>query len=131
MPKEKYSYNNRAFYGRIEKSIKNLPPLYFHNDVKIAMVTVCENRNPNQKEAPRASINWTYGDAAPEKVISQTGKLENNQGISRLTKQMFLKNYSNLINRLPNISSSYKINGQNYTELKAMAIDFQVCIFLF
>lgn len=108
--------------GRIETSIQGLPPPYFLNKPKFALVTSTETRN--QIKAPNFGINWTISQRTVEVVNSLTGKTVNNK-VSRLTKQIFFMRYGNLIKQLPNLRIPRSISG-DYSEAKQSARDYQV-----
>lgn len=112
----------RAVCGRIETSIQGLPPPYFLNKPKFALVTSTETRN--QIKAPNFGINWTISQRTVEVVNSLTGKTVNNK-VSRLTKQVFFGRYANLIKQLPNLRIQRSISG-DYSETKLTARDYQI-----
>lgn len=112
----------RAVCGRIETAIQGLPPPYFLNKPKFALVTSTETRN--QIKAPNFGINWTISSRTVEVVNSLTGKTVNNK-VSRLTKQLFFSRYANLIKQLPNLRIPRTITG-DYSEVKLTARDYQV-----
>lgn len=111
-----------AVCGRIETSIQGLPPPYFLNKPKFALVTSTETRN--QIKAPNFGINWTISQRTVEVVNSLTGKTVNNK-VSRLTKQVFFMRYANLIKQLPNLRIPRNISG-DYSETKQSARDYQI-----
>lgn len=111
-----------AVCGRIETSIQGLPPPYFLNKPKFALVTSTETRN--QIKAPNFGINWTISQRTVEVVNSLTGKTVNNK-VSRLTKQIFFGRYANLIKQLPNLRISRSITG-DYSETKQAAREYQI-----
>lgn len=108
-----------AVCGRIETAIQGLPPPYYLNKPKFALVTSTETRN--QIKAPNFGINWTISQGTVEVVNSLTGKTVNNK-ISRLTKQVFFVRYANLIKQL-RIPRS--IAG-DYSEAKQAAREYQI-----
>ncbi|XP_031625540.1 double-stranded RNA-specific editase Adar isoform X2 [Contarinia nasturtii] len=112
----------RAVCGRIETSIQGLPPPYFLNKPKFALVTSTETRN--QIKAPNFGINWTFSQRTVEVVNSLTGKTVNNK-VSRLTKQVFFTRFANLIKQLPNLRGPRSIAG-DYRETKQTARDYQI-----
>lgn len=111
-----------AVCGRIETSIQGLPPPYFLNKPKFALVTSTETRN--QIKAPNFGINWTISQRTVEVVNSLTGKTVNNK-VSRLTKQVFFGRYANLIKQLPNLRIPRSITG-DYSETKQAAREYQI-----
>lgn len=112
----------RAVCGRIETSIQGLPPPYFLNKPKFALVTSTETRN--QIKAPNFGINWTCSQRTVEVVNSLTGKTVNNK-VSRLTKQMFFVRYGDLIKKLPNLQN-YRSIASDYSETKQASRDYQI-----
>lgn len=117
----KYSSINRAVCGRIETTIQGLPPPYYLNKPKFALVTSAETRN--QIKAPNFAINWTIGQKTVEVVNSLTGKTINGK-VSRITKQAFFTKYADLIKRLPNVQN--RIVRGDYGETKMSVRDYQV-----
>lgn len=117
----------RACCGRIETALQGLPPPYYLNKPKFALVTSAETRN--QIKAPNFGINWIFHLKSVEVVNSLTGKTMNGQ-VSRITKQAFFDKYVSLIKRLPN-GNIRQIRG-DYGDAKMVARDYQVRnIFLF
>lgn len=112
-------YRFSAVCGRIETAIQGLPPPYYLNKPKFALVTSTETRN--QIKAPNFGINWTISQGTVEVVNSLTGKTVNNK-ISRLTKQVFFLRYANLVKQL-RIPRSL---GGDYSEAKQAAREYQI-----
>lgn len=112
---------NRAVCGRIETTIQGLPPPYYLNKPKFALVTSAETRN--QIKAPNFAINWTIGQKTVEVVNSLTGKTINGK-VSRITKQAFFTKYADLIKRLPNVQN--RVVRGDYGETKMSVRDYQV-----
>lgn len=113
--------HNRAVCGRIETTIQGLPPPYYLNKPKFALVTSAETRN--QIKAPNFAINWTIGQKTVEVVNSLTGKTINGK-VSRITKQAFFTKYADIIKRLPNVQNRH-VRG-DYGETKMSVRDYQV-----
>ncbi|XP_037047154.1 double-stranded RNA-specific editase Adar isoform X1 [Bradysia coprophila] len=111
----------RAVCGRIETTIQGLPPPYYLNKPKFALVTSAETRN--QIKAPNFAINWTIGQKTVEVVNSLTGKTINGK-VSRITKQAFFTKYSDLIKRLPNVQN--RVVRGDYGETKMSVRDYQI-----
>lgn len=115
------SIQYRAVCGRIETTIQGLPPPYYLNKPKFALVTSAETRN--QIKAPNFAINWTIGQKTVEVVNSLTGKTINGK-VSRITKQAFFTKYSDIIKRLPNVQN--RVVRGDYGETKMSVRDYQV-----
>lgn len=111
----------RAIAGRLEKSIKGLPPPYRLNIPKLALVTSSEARC--QLKPPNYSINWTLGQNQIEIINSFTGKTVCNK-YSRVTKQNMFHRFARIVSQLPNIQN--RTITKDYGEEKSVVIDYQV-----
>jgi double stranded RNA-specific editase B len=111
----------RAIAGRLEKSIKGLPPPYRLNIPKLALVTSSEARC--QLKPPNYSINWTIGQSQIEIINSFTGKTVCNK-YSRLTKQNMFHRFSRIVSQLPNIPN--RSISKDYGDEKGLVYDYQV-----
>ncbi|KAL7030625.1 hypothetical protein ACKWTF_006732 [Chironomus riparius] len=111
----------RAIAGRLEKSIKGLPPPYRLNIPKLALVTSSEARC--QLKPPNYSINWTIGQSQIEIINSFTGKTVCNK-YSRLTKQNMFHRFSRIVSQLPNVSN--RSICKDYGDEKGLVYDYQV-----
>lgn len=116
-----YFHKIRAIAGRLEKSIKGLPPPYRLNIPKLALVTSSEARC--QLKPPNYSINWTIGQNQIEIINSFTGKTVCNK-YSRVTKQNIFHRFARIISQLPNIPNRKNVN--DYADEKACVADYQV-----
>ncbi|CAH1718763.1 unnamed protein product [Chironomus riparius] len=110
----------RAIAGRLEKSIKGLPPPYRLNIPKLALVTSSEARC--QLKPPNYSINWTIGQSQIEIINSFTGKTVCNK-YSRLTKQNMFHRFSRIVSQLPNVSN--RSICKDYGDEKGLVYDYQ------
>ncbi|XP_070491355.1 double-stranded RNA-specific editase Adar isoform X2 [Chironomus tepperi] len=110
----------RAIAGRLEKSIKGLPPPYRLNIPKLALVTSSEARC--QLKPPNYSINWTIGQNQIEIINSFTGKTVCNK-YSRLTKQNMFHRFSRIVSQLPNITN--RSISKDYGDEKGLVYDYQ------
>ncbi|GFS81359.1 double-stranded RNA-specific editase 1 [Trichonephila clavipes] len=115
----------RAIFGRLENSLKELPPLFKLNKPKMCTTSSPEVRH--LLKSPNYSINWTIGLEHPEVVNATTGKTEAGQ-VSRLSKTTFFKRFMNIYDRLSHIHdyetpklglyASYKNVVKHYQEAK-------------
>lgn len=112
---------SRAIAGRLEKSIKGLPPPYRLNIPKLALVTSSEARC--QLKPPNYSINWTVGQNQIEIINSFTGKTVCNK-YSRLTKQNMFHRFARIVSQLPN--SHKRTITKDYGDEKGAVLDYQV-----
>lgn len=115
----------RAIFGRLENSLKDLPPLFKLNKPKM-----CTTSSPGVRlllKSPNFSINWTTGLGRPEIVNAATGKTEAGH-VSRLSKTAFFSRFLNIYDRLSHIYdyetpklglySSYKNVAKHYQDAK-------------
>lgn len=116
---------HRAVYGRIERSVHNLPPNYCHNLPNIAIVKNIEKRDPNQRGPPVSGVNWIIGHNSLETVFARSGKLEND-GVSRIAKQSLFRRFLNLSNNLEGLLNDSGLERELYEKVKSRAVNFQV-----
>lgn len=114
----------RAFYGRIENQVKNLPKNYRLNKPQLLQASQTVAIQDSQR--PVHSCNWySPGKYGVEVLDATTGQvIALNQQFSQISKRAFLHEYSNLSMML----KSYKNLEQNYMKAKLSATQYYVRI---
>lgn len=114
---------HRAFYGRFESSLTDLPNNFKLNKPKLSEISSIQSRN--YSTSPDYCISWSADASKIEVLQSKTGKTVDGK-VSWLSKISFFTRYTNLMFRLPNANELYHIVGGNYHETKYAARDYQV-----
>lgn len=86
-----------------------------------------ETRHP--AKAPSFSINWFTGCESPEIVNTTTGKPDS--GMSRLSKQSFLKRFENLCEEISTFSGEKLPLPPLYCDAKLAVANYNVSIYMF
>lgn len=120
----RYFSNNRAFWGRLESALGDLPINYKLNKPRLAETTYKEYRS--YAKSPEYSVNWMVNDNNFEVINARTGKVIDSEGISRLAKTSLFSKYTNLMRRLPNAHELYHVVGGSYFKTKQAAENYQV-----
>lgn len=115
----------RALFGRFEKTLGALPPMFRLNKPKLCAISSPEGRH--LVKSPNFSVNWTFGLGRAEVVNATTGKTEKGL-VSRLSKRAFFQRFLNIYGRLPVVDkfetpkpalyAAYKGVVRNYQETK-------------
>lgn len=112
----------RALFGRFEKTLGDLPPLFKLNKPKLCAISSPEIRH--LVKSPNFSVNWTSGLGRAEVVNATTGKTEKGL-VSRLSKRAFFQRFLNIYGRLPFIDKFETPKPALYAAYKAVVKDYQ------
>lgn len=113
----------RALHDRIKDSLKNLPPSYHLSNPSMFFLNSTDSKITS---GPNFAIAWSRGDENYEIINTRTGQTKN--GISKFSKQTFLKRFVSIIRKLSD--DHQKINLGVYSDLKFLAEDYQVTNFI-
>jgi len=119
------SHLYRAVSGRIENTLKDLPPSFKLNKPKMSQGSSVESRQP--QKAPTISVNWDCEDQQLEVLNAITGRQEGDLS-SRLCKRKLLKRFISLLDH----PAAKPITGvdpvavkqMSYGEVKAASTDY-------
>lgn len=123
-----FLYFIRAFWGRIESTLVDLPINYKLNKPKLGETTHNEYRS--YAKSPEYSVNWLINDNRFEVINARTGKVMDSDKVSRLAKQCLFSKYTNIMKKLPNAREIYHVVGGSYHKTKQAAENYQVIISL-
>ncbi|KAG8185633.1 hypothetical protein JTE90_026092 [Oedothorax gibbosus] len=113
---------SRALFGRFEKSLGDLPPMFHLNKPKMCGISSPETRH--LVKSPNHSVNWTLGLGRPEVANATTGKTEKGT-VSRLAKRSFFQRFLNIYGRLPTINNFDVPKPALYATYKSVVSDYQ------